>query len=145
MWFEDYFGFKEGSSYSANRDEFKMEGEHLVCGKSRFPRQYVGPFSCPSLRELKELNTLIGEDPTDPRVQAVLGEVDTSTSSTGSLSMDTLEMGPLTFRHEAHPVGVEPLFFAPQNTGAVFQAASQFNALEVSPARDQTRTINTNN
>ena len=135
MWFEDYFGFTEGSSYSANRDEFKMEGEHLVCGKSRFPRQYVGPFSCPSLRELKELNTVIGEDPTDPRVQAVFGEVDTS--STGSRPMHTRKMGPLTFRHEAHPVGVEPLFFSPQNTGAVFQAASQFNALEVSlPARN---------
>ena len=48
-------------------------------------------------------------------------------------------MGPR-FRHLATPVGVEPLILDPANAGAVFQAASQFNALEmtgpgVSPRR----------
>ena len=46
----------------------------------------------------------------------------------------------LKFRHLATPVGVEPLILDPTNAGAVFQAASQFNALEmtgpgVSPRR----------
>ena len=43
----------------------------------------------------------------------------------------------LTFRHLAASSGVEPLISNPDNAGAVFMVASQFNALEmVSPDHD---------
>ena len=41
------------------------------------------------------------------------------------------ETGGLRFKHLPTPTGVEPLILDPQNAGAVFQAASQFNALEM--------------
>jgi hypothetical protein len=50
------------------------------------------------------------------------------------------ETGGLRFKHLPCPTGVEPLILGERNAGAVFQAASQFNALEmvgpgVSPRR----------
>ena len=54
-WFRDLYGFTEGSSYSKNRDQFRMEGEVLVC-ESAPPasrRQHVGEFECPSVAELR--------------------------------------------------------------------------------------------
>ena len=105
-WFTDYFGFEEKSSYSANQAEFGLDGLYLCCDKSKYPRQYVGEFSTPTLSELKEK---LGDDPAS-----------------------SVEPGCcLRFLHEAHPVGVEPLLFNPENNDAVFQAASQFNALEM--------------
>jgi hypothetical protein len=44
--------------------------------------------------------------------------------------LPTMEGG-LHFKHLPTPTGVEPLILDPQNAGAVFQAASQFNALEM--------------
>ena len=105
-WFTDYFGFEEKSSYSANQAEFTMDGLYLCCEKSKYPRQYVGEFSTPTLSELREK---LGDD------IELLGEQETR----------------LRFLHEAHPVGVEPLLFNPKSQDAVFQAASQFNALEM--------------
>ena len=41
------------------------------------------------------------------------------------------ELGGITFIHIADPVGIVPIICNPENAGAVFQAASQFNALEM--------------
>ena len=41
------------------------------------------------------------------------------------------ETGGLRFKHLPTPTGVEPLILDERNAGAVFQAASQFNALEM--------------
>ena len=115
-WFLDLFGFKEGGSYHDNQAHFRMEGETLVCETApKYKRQFVGPWSTPSLSELRA------------ELKAVDGGV-----AAGSAG--------LTFRHLATAVGVEPLILDPANAGAVFQAASQFNALEmtgpgVSPRR----------
>ena len=82
------------------------QGDVLVCETSRHPRQHVGPFETPQLGELCErLSTAVGAD-------------------VGSL-------GSLKFTNLASPVGVVPLIMDPRNAGAVFQAASQFNALEM--------------
>ena len=53
-WFKDLWGFNEGPSYSKNRAMFSMEGDTLVCPSSPFPRQWVGPFSTPSVAELTD-------------------------------------------------------------------------------------------
>ena len=116
-WFRELFGFEEGSSYSKNKAHFKMDGEVLVTATApTAKRMHVGPWSTPSLGELRE--------------QCAIGPS---------------ELGGLTFTHLADPVGVVSLITNPDNAGAVFQAASQFNALEmtgpgVSPKQGIART-----
>lgn len=105
-WFKDLFGFDETSSFSSNQAKFRMEGDELVCETSAFPRQYVGQWETPSLAELRE------------RMAAA------SAAASGADK-------PLSFEHLATPVGVQSLIMDPQYAGAVFQAASQFNALEM--------------
>mmetsp|Transcript_37228 Transcript_37228/g.63943 ORF Transcript_37228/g.63943 Transcript_37228/m.63943 type:complete len:337 (-) Transcript_37228:175-1185(-) len=113
-WFPSLYGFREGASYSANQAKFRMEGETLICETSEFPRQVVGPWETPSVRELR----------------ARLSEPAGSAPAAGGLR----------FQHHPTPTGVAPLILDPANDGAVFQAASQFNCLEmvgpgVSPQR----------
>ena len=109
-WFEDYFGFKESASYSEIQAEFSLDDRlYLHCSKSRFPKQYVGEFTTPSLTELKQIRDTTADSDNDAKEG----------------------IGGLRFTHEAHPLGVEPLLFNSENEGAVFQAASQFNALEM--------------
>ena len=100
-WFAELFGFEETNSFSSNQANFAMENNELVCKSSPFPRQYVGPWETPSLSELR-------------------ARIVTPTDGDG-----------LRFEHIATPVGVVPLILDPANHGAVFQAASQFNALEM--------------
>ncbi|KAL1530149.1 hypothetical protein AB1Y20_001065 [Prymnesium parvum] len=102
-WFRDLYGFEEGGSFEKTRGMFRMEGYELVCPTSLFQRQYVGPFDTPSVAELRK------------KVSSTL------TSSAGHLH----------FRHLATPTGIEPIILNPANAGAVFQAASQFNCLEM--------------
>ena len=99
-WFEDYFGFKESASYSKIQAEFSLDDRlYLHCSKSRFPKQYVGEFTTPSLTELKQIR-----------------------DTTADSDYDAKEgIGGLRFTHEAHPLGVEPLLFNSENEGAVFQ------------------------
>lgn len=123
-WFEDLFGFKESSSYSGNQAHFRMEGETMVCEAApKHKRHFVGRWTTPSLSELR----------------AELAESAADGGSGPIADADGDGRG-LDFRHLATPVGVEPLILDPANAGAVFQAASQFNALEmtgpgVSPRR----------
>ena len=112
-WFRELYGFEEGPSYSENQAKFSMDGDFLVCETSAFPRQYVGPFETPTLAELRS------------RV-----------AEAGNASPDV----GLKFSNLAMSEGVVPLILDPGNAGAVFQAASQFNCLEmtgpaVTPAR----------
>ena len=126
-WFETLFGFTEGSSYRTNRNHFRLEGPTLVCPTApRFKRQHIGLFTTPSLSELR-----------------------TRLASAAPLSLederekqDEKKHGnrTLTFKNLATPVGVQSLIMDPKNAGCFFQAASQFNCLEmvgpgVSPAR----------
>ena len=123
QWFRELYGFEEGSSYTTNRSKFRVEvddvtGERfLLCegAPSHGQRQFLGDFSTPSLKELRaELASEGAGDVEDRRG--------------------------LTFQHLCTPVGVEGLIMDPANEGSVFQAASQFNCLEmtgpgVSPAQ----------
>ena len=113
-WFKATFGFEEGSSYSKNRSKFRMDGDDLVCESSQWPRQHVGPFSTPSVAELREM---------------------VARSGGGGGGGEGLR-----FEHLATPTGVNALFEAEESAGALFLAASQFNCLEmtgpgVSPQR----------
>ena len=105
-WFRELFGFEEGNSYSKNQAHFNMDGDVLACPTApaaAAKRMHVGQWSMPSVAELRAkcANDVLGE------------------------------LGGLTFQHLADPVGVAPLIANPDNAGAVFQAASQFNALEM--------------
>ena len=105
-WFRELFGFEEGNSYSKNQAHFRMDGDTLVCKTSPYPRQHVGTFETPSVHELRER------------------------CAAAACSGDVTSAG-LRFEHLAAPAGVVPLIMDPSNAGAVFQAASQFNALEM--------------
>ena len=115
-WFSDLYGFSdETGSFEEHRAHFRMDGEDLVCATSTHPRQHVGPWETPSVAELRER----------------CGGMTEAAGGSG-----------LTFRHLTASSGVEPLISNPDNAGAVFMVASQFNALEmVSPDRTPRRGI----
>ena len=105
-WFRDLFGFDESSTWGDNVNHFQMDGDTLVCRTApQFPRQFVGRFECPSVAELRS------------KLAAAQGAAAPSAG--------------LSFAHLAAPAGVGPLHYEPSNAGAVFQAASQFNCLEM--------------
>ena len=114
-WFRELFGFDEGPSFSANRARFNFADGVLNCPSAPVHgrEQFVGEFGTPSVAELRvQLAEM-------PGVEA---------------------LGGLSFAHLATPTGVQTLIMDPENASAVFQAASQFNALEmvgpgVSPAQ----------
>ena len=108
------------ASYAKNRARFALSPDNYLLCESAAPhaqRMYVGPWETPSLAELRE------------RLQAGAGTTRAAAGERG-----------LRFQHLADPVGVQSLIADPQNADAVFQAASQFNCLEmvgpgVSPRR----------
>eukprot|EP00900_Chrysochromulina_parva_P003137 jgi/Chrpa1/12824/Chrysochromulina_OHIO_Genome00017079-RA len=105
-WFRDLFGFDESSTWGDNVSHFQMDGDELVCLTApQFPRQFVGRFEWPSVAELRS------------KLAAAQGA---GAPSAG-----------LSFAHLAAPAGVGPLHREQSNAGAVFQAASQFNCLEM--------------
>ena len=100
-WFEELFGFREGGSYRENRAHFRMDGEVLCVDGAPKFKRHF--VGRWSTPSLAELRAELGDG----------------------------ETGGLRFKHLPTPTGVEPLILDPQNAGAVFQAASQFNALEM--------------
>ena len=102
QWFRELFGFDEGPSFTENRDQFEMDGDVLVC-KRNGARYHAGRFETPSLANLR-LRALEAE---------ALGQ----------------EHGALTFRQIFGDVTT--ITRDPANAGALFQAASQFNCLEM--------------
>jgi len=103
-WFGEVFGFGESYSYRSNQQRFAMDGDVLTCKTSPWPRQHVGAWETPSVAELRERCAGLAHKP----------------SSHG-----------LRFLHLATLRGVQALIADPSNAGAVFQVASQFNALEM--------------
>lgn len=104
-WFEDCFGFQESNSYSKNQAHFRMDGEKLICETSKYSPMHVGQFDTPSVGELRE--------------------------RCASSSAMTNEGEGLRFSHLSSPSGIQSIIGDPANAGAVFQAASQFNCLEM--------------
>jgi len=99
------------ASYAKNRARFALSPDlYLLCDSAapHAQRMYVGPWETPSVAELRE------------RVQAAGEGRDAGAGAPG-----------LRFQHLADPVGVQSLIADPQNADAVFQAASQFNCLEM--------------
>ena len=103
-WFKQIFNFDETNDWKTNIDKFRMDGDYLVCDtatRANCNRQYVGKFVCLSLASLKDY---VNEN---------------SAISDKGLSF-------------AHIIGnVADLHYQLENAGAVFQAASQFNCLEM--------------
>ena len=106
-WFEETFGFREGSSYAKNRAHFTMRGGALHCDDSPWEDMHVGEFGTPSLGELRAM----------PAAEAGAGVgVDGAAG--------------LRFRHHTNG-NARTMHEDPANAGAVFMAASQFNCLEM--------------
>jgi hypothetical protein len=136
VWFRELFGFDEGPSYATNRSKFQVDcsdgSRHLLCSEAppHGRRQYLGDFGTPSLAELRaELAELLRQKQQQDGYGGGGG---------GGGDVDG-EQG-MTFGHLATPVGVQALIMDPANEEALFQAASQFNCLEmvgpgVSPER----------
>ena len=106
-WFRDLFGFDETNDWATNVNHFQMDDLTLVCKTApNKQRQYVGRFECLSVSDLAA------------RYRNIVGHKWAKTDG-------------LSFAHLAAPEGVGPLHYEPSNAGAVFQAASQFNCLEM--------------
>jgi hypothetical protein len=109
-WFEDTFGFPEPTEYAAARARFRVEGEgddavllsQAPSGKKRL--FHLGMFEMPSVSELR------------------------SRLANSSGSAPSGERG-VSFSHASGDVRV--LHRNPAYAGTVFQAASQFNCLEM--------------
>ena len=104
-WFEQLFGFPEGA-YEETRRRFRVEGDRLrsLVNDRSFA---VGAFEAPTLAALRE-RTGVGHPRSDGGVAAP---------------------GRLRVTHEAVGDALE-LHALPENRGALFQVASQFNCLE---------------
>eukprot|EP00466_Bigelowiella_natans_P004632 jgi/Bigna1/88006/estExt_fgenesh1_pg.C_270030 len=110
-WFQKQFGFKECKSYAKTRSQFSLEdgGATLVslANKKKFD---IGVFELLSVSELRKRRE----------------QLKTKEQSAES-------GGGLTFRNVKGDVS--KLIRDPKNAGAVFQAASQFNCLEMANPR----------
>ena len=112
-WFTEYFGFDESKlSYSQVQAEFYMDEErYLLCKKSKFPRQYVGPFSCPSISDLNEMVLERGGGGGgggggETGEEEVVGNSEGKGELSPNQAKAEQDLGGLSFVHEAHPVGV---------------------------------------
>ena len=103
-WFNNIFNFDETNDWTIDSANFSMDGDYLLCNtatRDNCKRQYVGDFACLSLASLKDMLS---------RTSAISGKG-------------------LSFKHIID--NVADLHYRPENAGAVFQAASQFNCLEM--------------
>ena len=98
------FGFLESTTWDENVSKFIMVDDKLICttASPQFKSQYVGRFECLSVAELRQKEI--------------------------ELPGDVVR---LSFKHIATPKGIGPMHTDESNNGAVFQAASQFNCLEM--------------
>ena len=118
-WFTELFGFREGSNFAENRAAFQLTPDRFLLCKSapaQSARMYVGPFETPTLAELRERYPCRGSAHEAPQ-------------------------GGLRFQHLPGPGGVSSLIADPDNAGAVFQAASQFNCLGECGTLDHTTSL----
>lgn len=107
VWFEKLFGFKE-KPFLTTRASFSIDEDNwLVCPSAPLATRslYIGEFGTPSVAELKQLCLAL--------------------KSTAS------GLGGLRFEHQTDPSGVNAMILDPANANCVFQAASQFNCLEM--------------
>ena len=116
------FGFKEKGGYEFVRKQFRLEENDTILVSLRNSRRfYIGTFETPSLEQLDErLAELISNN-----AEVVVNQDDTSGYGFTHINGFT----GLEFEHVV--ADVENLLLDPQNEGAVFQAASQFNCLEM--------------
>ena len=124
-WFEDVFGFPEPVRYGSAQNKFhviRKDDGVLILGTTMDPSKqfHVGKFETPSVSDLRlavsKANVSVKENET------ML--VDRDDNSGGGDDCVGLR-----FRHIVGDVG--KLHRDPSNAGAVFQAASQFNCLEM--------------
>ena len=110
-WFEETFGFRE-KSYNHVRRQFRLEENDTILHSLANGRKFhIGEFDLPSVDELNNrLQTLVQDSNNE---STIFDETN-----------NTLEF--------EHVIGdVKRLLHDPRNEGAVFQAASQFNCLEM--------------
>jgi len=139
-WFENTFGFKEPRTYDQVQNLFRVfkapngsitletiSVPHNNNDDSRTARRFhVRMFETPSVKELETRLDELGPNTTNDDDQ------DKKTCTTTDFQQLVGQQQQLVFRHIVADVG--ELHRDPEHHGAVFQAASQFNCLEmVSP------------
>eukprot|EP00239_Pterosperma_sp_CCMP1384_P012353 CAMPEP_0197863256 /NCGR_PEP_ID=MMETSP1438-20131217/40578_1 /TAXON_ID=1461541 /ORGANISM="Pterosperma sp., Strain CCMP1384" /LENGTH=248 /DNA_ID=CAMNT_0043481081 /DNA_START=33 /DNA_END=776 /DNA_ORIENTATION=- len=103
-WFKDEFGFEECKNFKQTQQNFTLEDEgNVLVSKKNGRRFHIGPFETPTVRTLRARIDSIAPAPEG--------------------------LGPLKFKNIAG--NVSTLTKTSDNAGAVFQAASQFNCLEM--------------
>ena len=139
-WFEDIFGFPEKGSFNKIQKMFHVsedgsilttvpptptstDGSILTSPQRQF---FIGNFSTPSVAELRaEISSTLGAI----AVASSAPEVCSSNYSTNDGQQRQAKKQRLKFEHMVGDVGL--LHRLPENSGAIFQAASQFNCLEM--------------
>lgn len=108
FWFEDYFGFRE-ETFRVTKSKFLIQNEYLLwhCPKQNIQRRVnIGLFSTPTVFELRAKSLSLQE----------------------SLQIN---LRTIHFNHYCDVEGVKTMISDPNNASSVFQAASQFNCLEM--------------
>lgn len=132
MWFQEAFGFPEPKRYDEARSCFSCSkdsatGEvtlEIATGCAAGQTFRVGRFEVPSVQELRERLASL------PQHGAGHSSAATSAASTAGATADTApSRAGIAFRLVAEDA--RSLHLDPNNAGAVFQVASQFNALEM--------------
>lgn len=124
-WFKRVFGFHEKGGFKQVKSRFQVsdsdEDRKIILSTTLEPKRifYVGAFGTPMLSELRAKAGFVEDDYRET----------CSKLAVGNESRKGDECGALTFQNVVG--SVEDLHRAHENEGAVFQAASQFNCLEM--------------
>jgi len=139
-WFHDVFGFTESRSYRENQARFSLTDDlFLRCAsipEAHGPSMFVGSFATPALGELRARvralqEQLLQAQRHQERERAQQQEHTVPQRGFNAASGAAATGEGLRFEHVTTTVGVQALIGDPTNAGAVFQAASQFNCLEM--------------
>ena len=126
-WFEQTFGFEERRySYENVRKQFTLEkNETILVSLANGRRFNIGKFDTPSIEQLDALlkSKLPEGGPTFIKVD------DSGSGTAGEPVSGSVSVSGLAFQHVI--ADIRALIRDPQNANAVFQAASQFNCLEM--------------
>lgn len=139
-WFGAEFGFEEKASPSATRAMFSVSPDLTqLTSKATRHTFHVGKFETPSLRELQQRLQRCRRG--DARAAEEAGGTEAAPQGVGDTLVHLAVDGGESEDAAAGPPGelrflcisddVRALHKAPKNRGAVFQAASQFNCLEM--------------
>lgn len=121
-WFSDAFGADEPREFKAAQALFALEEDgQVLVSRANHARFFIGRFETPTAHELRAR--------VRARAQAAIGQQSPPGEQPGQQGQPGPGLGGLHFENIVDDV--RALHKSPQGNGAVFQVASQFNALEM--------------